>query len=70
VIALTGALISFGDLPKPAIGTAVPQNCWCCKYMADPDGGWCYMFREMPADKCAQFRVDFSRAAVRNPEAS
>jgi hypothetical protein len=31
-----------------------PNNCGTCKHKQNPDGGWCYMFRNEPDDVCMQ----------------
>jgi hypothetical protein len=31
-----------------------PNNCATCRHKADPDGGWCYMFKAEPAGRCYQ----------------
>lgn len=31
-----------------------PNNCATCDHKRNPDGGWCYMFRDEPTDACAQ----------------
>ena len=29
-----------------------PNNCETCDHKRIPQGGWCYMFRDEPADVC------------------
>lgn len=29
-----------------------PNNCSTCDHKANPDGGWCYMFRDEPSAVC------------------
>ena len=29
-----------------------PNECATCDHKADPDGGWCYMFRDEPTEVC------------------
>ena len=43
------------DQPTPA--NPNDERCGKCKHKANPDGGWCYMFREQPAELCAQFKL-------------
>lgn len=31
-----------------------PNNCSACDHKRHPDGGWCYMFRAEPVERCAQ----------------
>lgn len=31
-----------------------PNNCNTCKHKQNPDGGWCYMFRDEPTEVCMQ----------------
>lgn len=31
-----------------------PNNCATCEHKRNPDGGWCYMFRDEPNDICMQ----------------
>lgn len=31
-----------------------PNNCAACDHKRRPDGGWCYMFRAEPSERCAQ----------------
>lgn len=31
-----------------------PNNCAACDHKRNPDGGWCYMFRDEPAVECLQ----------------
>lgn len=30
-----------------------PNNCNTCKHKPDPDGAWCYMFKDEPKARCA-----------------
>jgi hypothetical protein len=30
-----------------------PNNCATCRHKPDPDGAWCYMFRDEPTTVCA-----------------
>jgi hypothetical protein len=40
------------DGSSPSSGTKNPNNCSTCVHKKDPDGGWCYMFRNEPTDVC------------------
>ena len=31
-----------------------PNNCAACDHKGDPQGGWCYMFRDEPMATCAK----------------
>ena len=31
-----------------------PNNCETCAHKLNPDGGWCYMFRDEPTEVCMQ----------------
>lgn len=31
-----------------------PNNCGACDHKRNPDGGWCYMFRDEPQATCLQ----------------
>jgi len=33
---------------------ANPNNCGTCQHKRHPDGGWCYMFRDEPTERCYQ----------------
>jgi hypothetical protein len=51
----TADLKSAGASPagsSPAAGTTNPNNCSTCLHKKDPDGGWCYMFRNEPTEVC------------------
>lgn len=37
------------DKPMPATN---PNNCSTCSYKENPQGGWCYMFRDEPITVC------------------
>lgn len=37
---------------------AVPSDCARCNHKRNPQGGWCYMFRDAPATWCTQYRPD------------
>jgi hypothetical protein len=45
-----------------------PNNCKTCDHKRNPEGGWCYMFREEPTDVCMQHtglpRIDFTSKAI------
>lgn len=30
------------------------NNCFTCEHKANPDGGWCYMFKSGPNEVCAK----------------
>lgn len=34
------------------------EKCKTCKYMINETGGYCYMFREQPTEKCNCFKED------------
>ena len=40
-------------------GVKTPEGCGKCLYRDESmrDGGYCYMFREMPKPTCAQFKM-------------
>jgi hypothetical protein len=40
-----------------------PNNCQTCDHKCNPQGGWCYMFRDEPKDICYQhtFRTNGSK---------
>lgn len=45
-------------IPLGAVST--PEDCAGCLHRQEDwrDGGWCYMFREMPSPTCTQFKRD------------
>jgi hypothetical protein len=49
-----------------------PNNCAACDHKRHPDGGWCYMFRNEPAEPCMQHtaRARFLSIALRESFAS
>lgn len=42
-----------------------PNNCSTCQHKKNPDGGWCYMFRDEPTSVCHQHtgRLDMVKFA-------
>lgn len=35
-----------------------PDDCVTCEHRHEPQGGHCYMFKEMPRTKCGQYRKE------------
>jgi hypothetical protein len=46
--------LSFARLEcsEPAATASNPNNCAACDHKRNPDGGWCYMFRDEPKEVC------------------
>jgi hypothetical protein len=52
------------DGSSPSSGTKNPNNCSTCLHKKDPDGGWCYMFRNEPDTICNLHTVSFYMAEI------
>ncbi len=40
-----------------------PNNCAACDHKRNPQGGWCYMFRDEPQEVCMKHSARMSQRA-------
>lgn len=41
-----------------------PNNCAACSHIMQPQGGWCYMFRDEPTGPCAKHTLNVEPAST------
>lgn len=49
------------DCPPAKEEKSNPNNCAGCDHKSNPQGGWCYMFRDEPQDVCTKHAARYSR---------